>query len=195
MHKHCHGRHGRRGFGGFPEGLLAMGRGHGGPGDWERGWGRRGRQRMFDSGELRLVLLRLIGDEPRHGYDLIRAVEELTGGGYAPSPGVVYPTLSLLQDTGLIAEEEAEGARKAFAITDEGRAELDAKADEIEALLERLRHFGERQRRVGGGTVKRAMGNLLEAIRHRLGRDDVDEELIHRATAILDEAAQRIERL
>ena len=64
----------------------------------------RGRRRMFGSGELRLVLLKLIADEPRHGYDLIRAIEELTGGDYAPSPGVVYPTLTMLADMGLIEE-------------------------------------------------------------------------------------------
>ena len=68
---------------------------------------------MFESGELRLVLLKLIADEPRHGYDLIRAIEELTGGEYAPSPGVVYPTLTLLQDMGLIEEAAGEGAAQA----------------------------------------------------------------------------------
>ena len=70
-------------------------------------------QRMFEGGELRLVLLKLIADEPRHGYDLIRAIEELTGGEYAPSPGVVYPTLTLLQDMGLIEEAAGEGRAQA----------------------------------------------------------------------------------
>jgi len=106
-----------------PEALLAMRGGRGWEGNWgpfhfdfgDEGWGggRRGRRtrRMFESGELRLVLLKLIADEPRHGYDLIRAIEELTGGEYAPSPGVVYPTLTLLQDMGLIEEAPGEGAR------------------------------------------------------------------------------------
>ena len=76
-----------------------------------------GRRRLFDSGELRLVLLKLISDQPRHGYDLIRAIEELTGGAYAPSPGVVYPALSVLQDLGHIEGAEAESSRKAFSIT------------------------------------------------------------------------------
>src|SRR4051812_42034610 len=105
----------------IPPGILAMtfgprGRGGGWEGDWggEFGHGRRGRRRMFESGELRLVLLKLIADEPRHGYDLIRAIEDLTHGSYAPSPGVVYPTLTMLQDMGLIQEAAAEGTRKAF---------------------------------------------------------------------------------
>ena len=95
----------------FPEAIIAMGIGRGwgrGFGGFGGGWGgdewggggrhgRGGRRRMFDSGELRLVLLKLIADQPRHGYDLIRAIEELTNGAYAPSPGVVYPTLTMLQ--------------------------------------------------------------------------------------------------
>src|SRR5205085_5536627 len=89
--------------------------------------GRHGRRsrRMFEGGELRLVLLKLIADEPRHGYDLIRAIEDLTGGEYAPSPGIIYPTLTLLQDMGLIEEAAGEGARKPFQATDEGRAHLE----------------------------------------------------------------------
>ena len=71
-----------------------------------------------------LVLLKLIADQPRHGYELIRAIEELTGGAYVPSPGVIYPTLTLLQDMGRIEEAAAEGPRKAFAVTADGTAEL-----------------------------------------------------------------------
>src|SRR5215210_8074136 len=115
----------------LPEALMAMRGGRSwGPfhfdfGDGAEGWsgsgGRRRSRRMFESGELRLVLLKLIADEPRHGYDLIRAIEDMTGGEYAPSPGVVYPTLTLLQDMGLIEEAPGEGPRKPFQVTDEGR--------------------------------------------------------------------------
>src|SRR4051812_28811707 len=120
---------GPRGFE-IPAAIFAMGmgprgrHGFGDWGDWGGGWGRHGRggraRRMFDSGELRLVLLKLIADQPRHGYDLIRAIEEMTGGAYAPSPGVVSPTLTMLQDMGHIEEQATEGARKAFAVTAEG---------------------------------------------------------------------------
>ena len=114
--RHAHNH--ERGCG--PRGLFFMTRGHGrhgfGRGFMSEGFGEGGgRRRVFDSGELRLVLLKLISDQPRHGYDLIRAIEELTGGAYAPSPGVVYPTLTLLQDMGHIDEQKSEGARKAFA--------------------------------------------------------------------------------
>ena len=191
----------------IPEALFAARGGRGWGGDWGpfhfdfgdnlSGWGRgrRGRKRMFESGELRLVLLKLIADEPRHGYDLIRAIEDLTGGEYAPSPGVVYPTLTLLQDMGLIEEAKEKGPRKPFQVTDEGRQHLEEKADEVEALFERLEEFAPRESSSSGPAIGRAVGNLMNALSHRIGRDGIDEDLLHEIATILDEAAQRIERV
>ena len=194
--------------GGFPEAIIAMGRGwgRGGFGGGFGGWGGdewggggggrgRGRRRMFDAGELRLVLLKLIADQPRHGYDLIRAIEELTHGAYAPSPGIVYPTLTMLQDMGLIEEAPGEGSRKAFQITKDGEAHLAEKSEEIEDLLGRLEAVGGDQRKAEGPPIKRAVGNLLSSIWHRVTRDDMDEATMHQIAEILDEAAQKIERL
>jgi DNA-binding PadR family transcriptional regulator len=191
----------------LPEALIAMRGGRGWQGSWgpfhfdigdgPEGWGgRRGRRtrRMFESGELRLVLLKLIADEPRHGYDLIRAVEELTGGEYAPSPGVVYPTLTLLQDMGLIEEAPGEGPRKPFQITGDGRAHLEERSEEVEGLFERLGDMKPRDDSTAGPAIGRAVRNLMTALRHRVGRDGIDDELLHEIAAILDEAAQKIER-
>lgn len=183
-----HGMHrGGRGFG--------HGRGFGGRHGRDGEDGGRSRRRMFDSGELRLVLLRLIADEPRHGYDLIRRIEELTGGAYAPSPGVIYPTLTLLDDMGQIAAQQSEGAKKLFAITPEGRAELDTNADLVAALIARLAAVGEERQRTDGGSVRRAMGNLRNVLVNRLGDRDIDEATLHEVVALIDEAAQKIERL
>jgi len=203
-HRHHHGC-GPRGRFEFdlPEALLAMRGGRSwGPfhfdfGDGPDGSGRRGRRsrRMFESGELRLVLLKLIADEPRHGYDLIRAIEELTGGEYAPSPGVIYPTLTLLQDMGLIEEAKEKGPRKPFQVTDEGRKHLEENAAEVEALFERLAELAPREGSGAGPAIGRAVKNLMTALRHRIGRDGLDDELLHEIAAILDEAAQRIERV
>ena len=194
----------------IPEALFAMGGGRGWSGDWGpfhfefgdgpggRGsWKRRhGRsKRMFESGELRLVLLKLIADEPRHGYDLIRAIEDMTGGEYAPSPGVVYPTLTLLQDMGLIEESKEKGARKPFQITKEGRDYLDERSGEADDLIERLKELAPDPRAETGPAIGRAVRNLMTALSHRIGRDGLDEELLHEIAAILDEAAQRIERV
>ncbi len=189
---------GPRGFGlNFGPGGFHFDFGNG-PGDRGRGGGggsRRGRRRMFGSGELRLVLLKLIADEPRHGYDLIRAIEELTGGDYAPSPGVVYPTLTMLADMGLIEEAAAEGSRKAFAATAEGKMHLEENADEVEALFERLEEAAPDKEGKRHPPIGRAIGNLMNALRHRVAHDGFDEALVHEITEILDDAAQRIERL
>ena len=205
-HKHqgC-GPRGRVDFN-LPEALFAMRGGRGWQGSWgpfnfdfgDEGWGgRKGRRsrRMFESGELRLVLLKLIADEPRHGYDLIRAIEDLTGGEYAPSPGVVYPTLTLLQDMGLIDEAAGEGARRPFQVTDEGRSHLEERKEEVEALLERLRDLAPRGENMAGPAIGRAVKNLMTALGHRLKREGFDEDLFLEIAAILDEAAQRIERV
>jgi DNA-binding PadR family transcriptional regulator len=187
-----------------PEGLRG-GRGWSGQwgpfhfdiGDGPEGRGRRGRRsrRMFESGELRLVLLKLIADEPRHGYDLIRAIEDLTGGEYAPSPGIIYPTLTLLQDMGLIEEAPVEGARKPFQATDEGSAHLEERKEEVDALFERLADLAPRESQTAGPAIGRAVKNLMTALGHRVGRDGLDDELVHEIASILDEAAQRIERI
>jgi len=119
----------------------------------------------------------------------------LTGGEYAPSPGIIYPTLTLLQDMGLIEEAAGEGARKPFQATDEGRAHLEERKDEVEALLERLSDLAPRASESAGPAIGRAVKNLMTALSHRVGRDGLDEELLHEIAAILDEAAQRIERV
>lgn len=179
--------------GGFGHG-RGFGRGFGGRhGHDDDGRGRR--RRMFDSGELRLVLLKLIADEPRHGYDLIRQIEELTGGAYAPSPGVIYPTLTLLGDMGLIEAADSDGAKKLFAITAAGQAELDANKDAIDALIARLTEVGEERQRTDSASVRRAMGNLKAVLMNRLGDRDLDEATLHEVVALIDEAAQKIERL
>jgi DNA-binding PadR family transcriptional regulator len=195
-----------------PEGLIAMamgGRGGwgGGPGqgwggDWSQwgggGRGSRGGQRrgMFKPGELRLVLLAMIAQQPRHGYDLIQSIEEMTGGDYVPSPGVIYPTLTMLEDMGHIAEQASEGSsRKAYEITFEGEAHLDERRGEADALLARLREAGDRQRNAGGAPISRAVGNLLSALWHRVQRDGIDEETLHKIADILDDAARKVERM
>ena len=192
----------------IPDAVMAMRGGRGWQGSWgpfhfdfgdegRRGSGRHGRRsrRMFESGELRLVLLKLIADEPRHGYDLIRAIEDLTGGEYAPSPGVIYPTLTLLQDMGLIEEAPGEGTRKSFQATDEGRAYLEERSDEVDALFERLDDLKPRSENTAGPAIGRAIKNLMTALGHRLKREGFDEDLFLEVAAILDEAAQKIERV
>lgn len=166
-------------------------------GEGSRGWGghRRDRKRMFEGGELRLVLLKLIADQPRHGYELIKAIEEMTGGDYAPSPGIVYPTLTMLEDMGLIAEAKSKDTKKVYQATDDGRAHLKENSEEVEELIERLEGHGRSRRRGQRPEIGRAIGNLMTALRNRVAHDGWNDQLLEEVIDILDDAAQRIERV
>ena len=149
---------------------------------------------MFDNGELRLVLLLLLEQQPRHGYDLIRAIEERTGGAYAPSPGVVYPTLTLLEDQEHIAQAVSEGSKRLYAITPAGLAHLEERRAEAEQALARLDALGAETSRLDTGPVSRAMQNLKTALQQRLA-DVPDKQLLFDVAELIDEAARKIERL
>ena len=162
------------------------------------GGGRRGqrgpRGRLFGRGELRLVLLTLIAEQARHGYDLIKALEALSGGHYSPSPGMIYPALSLLADEGLVAEQASEDQRRKFAVTDAGRAVLAEEAEAATAAMDRLTDLAERAERHRAPPVERAAFNLFAALTQRMQQGGEDD-LAHQVAEILDEAARRIERL
>lgn len=160
------------------------GRGHGGE-----------RRRMFESGELRLVLLKLIEEQPRHGYDLIREIENRSGGAYAPSPGVVYPTMTLLLDMSLAEEEASEGPRKLLTITEAGRTHLAERADEVATAMARLAALAKVSARTDAAPVRRAMQNLKAALQDRLSQENVTREVQLEVARLIDEAAGKIERL
>ncbi|MEP3420412.1 MAG: PadR family transcriptional regulator [Erythrobacter sp.] len=166
----------------------------GGPGGGSAG-GRKRRGRMFGAGELRLALLALIAEEERHGYELIKAIEEMTGGDYAPSPGAVYPTLQLLADEGKIEEAKSKDAKKPFKATDEGTAELEERKDEVDALMGRLGQHGERAEKVKSPDLFRAMGNLATVLKNRARSGKLDKNAMDEIVDIIDEVAKRIERL
>jgi DNA-binding PadR family transcriptional regulator len=205
MHRH-HGHHGRedRGECGSREGHWAAGR-HG------RGFGRRfgrgefgGRhggpdgmggdemmraRRMLAQGDLRLLALALIAQAPRHGYEIIKLIEEKTGDWYSPSPGIVYPTLTYLEEAGYVTGL-AEGSKKLYTITDEGKAYLEANRDIIKVVLDRLAAIGEkvsRWRRANRSEreaelpplVDAAIKNLREIVAKRIENDaDVESRLV-----------------
>jgi DNA-binding PadR family transcriptional regulator len=177
-----------RGFGGHWGG----GR-HGGP--WGRGgFGGGGRERVFDSGELQLVILKLLSERPSYGYELIKAIEERLGGGYAPSPGVVYPTLTMLEERGLAEVQAAEGNRKVYAVTEAGKQELAANADRLNAIFDRMEHSGKRFGRERSPEIMRAFRNLGEAIRGRMMRGEhLTSEQITKIAQAINDAARAID--
>ncbi|ASY43375.1 MAG: PadR family transcriptional regulator [Pseudomonadota bacterium] len=195
---HEHGQRGHRRFAG-PEGFGrgGFGRGDGPRGSGPLGGGGRGggRRRLFDNDALKLILLKLIADMPRHGYDLIREIESLSGEVYAPSPGVVYPTLTLLADMGLIAEQPGQGSRKLFAITDEGTAYLDEHKAGLTLVMERIASLAQKAERTDSAPVRRAMHNLRMAIQGRLEKEGADAQTMFDVASLIDEAATKIERL
>ncbi len=199
MHSGHHGRH-------RPDDGRHHGHGHGGErfarGEARHGFGRHGAEhshggrrggRMFDHGELRLVVLALVGEQPRHGYEIIKAIEERLGGGYSPSPGVIYPTLTMLEELGHATVAEA-GGKKQYTITEEGRGFLAANQPAVDAALARMRETGVRTGSAGAPPIVRAMENLKLALRLRLDAGPLTEEQLRRVAEALDAAAVAVER-
>lgn len=160
------------------------------------GHGRGGRHggRLFDYGELRLLLLAIIADAPSHGYELIKTIEERFGGSYSPSPGVIYPTLSWLDDMGYAVIEPVEGGRKRYSITPEGKAFLAANRAAIDDLMARAGSKDRGGREGVPAPVVRAMENLKLAMRLRLRGGDLSEEAAEAIAAALDLAAKTVEK-
>jgi len=187
------GRRGHHGFGRFAAGFV------GGMGMGGRAF-RAGRR--LASGDLQLVLLALLAERPSHGYELIKALEDRSGGFYVPSPGMVYPALTWLEEMGYAAVS-TEGAKKLYSITEAGRAFLRDNQDAADAMLAQLEHFGRKMGRVReifdgldeadeageSREIHAARRNLKQALRDR--RDAPAEEK-RRIAAILNAAATEI---
>jgi DNA-binding PadR family transcriptional regulator len=141
-------------------------------------------RRMLAQGDLRLLALALIAQAPRHGYEIIKLVEEKTGDWYSPSPGIVYPTLTYLEEAGYVTAS-AEGSKKLYTITEEGKAYLEANRDIIKVVLDRLEAIGERVgrwRRANRGERQAQLPPLVDAAINHL-RDVVAKRLESEADA------------
>jgi DNA-binding PadR family transcriptional regulator len=187
-HRHSHSDHGRR-FARGEHSLDDHGRGR-----HRREGGRFGLGRFFAHGDLRLVILHLIEEKPRHGYEIIKAIEEQVAGAYSPSPGVIYPTLTLLEELGHVTVSAGDGGKKLHEITAEGRAFLQANRVAVDALLARM---AEARHTHGGGPapqVLRAMENLKLALRLRLARGPLSDDEVNAVAAAIDAAATGVER-
>jgi DNA-binding PadR family transcriptional regulator len=161
--------------------------------DWNglHGGGRRGGGRMFGHGDLKLLLLALIEQEPRHGYELIRTIEDMFHGQYSPSPGTVYPTLTLLEEMGYVAVQSEEGGRKRYAITGEGRAFLDENRATVEAVMESTKR---KARFAAKLATPMAIRDAVHALKHALAMrvSKWDKAEAERVVAILERAAREI---
>ena len=168
--------------------------GEGPGGSSDRGRGGR-RRRLFDQIELQTLLLALIAEQPRHGYDLIREIESLSGGDYAPSPGVVYPALTFMEEQGVIAPSATDGSRKAYAVTEEGARQASGQAELASLLRQRLTSLAVAREKTDPAPVRRAMHSMKTALFDRLTQEDVSRETVLALAEIIDEAARKIERI
>ncbi len=154
---------------------------------------RRGRGRRFGRrGDLKYVILRLLADKPMHGYEVIRKLEEESGGIYSPSPGSVYPTLQMLEDQGCVVSEQAEGKR-VYRITDEGRAVLKEHGDRAQDFIDQVADLGERFSGAGMGDLTRSFVRLAQVSFERAARKTADPDALSRLKEILDQATRQME--
>jgi DNA-binding PadR family transcriptional regulator len=154
------------------------------------GWARRRRRRWFDAGDMKYVILQLLRDKPRHGYEVMKELEERLHGCYSPSPGTVYPTLQWLEDEGLVSAKDLDG-KKVYEITDAGKAFLDEHRDVVDDIFERVRETVERT--VGGAMaeVNRALGALVKNV-YRAGWRKADDSTRKKIADVLQRAATEV---
>lgn len=171
------------------------GRGRGRSGDGELD-GRRGGGRLFSHGGLKFVLLHLVCEKPSHGYELIKSIEDKLSGSYSPSPGTVYPTLTMLEEQGYLVGQSADaGGRKSYRITEDGKAYLEDNRTLADAMLARLNGSVDGARAGRPPQVTRALENLKMAIRMRLSSEPLSVEQANAFAAVLDQAAQQVEKI
>ena len=148
---------------------------------------------MFDSGDLQLIMLELLANKPSYGYELIKAIEERMAGGYAPSPGVVYPTLTMLEERGFTEVVSSEGNRKVYGVTEAGRKELADNAGRLKEITERVERNGQAFARGRSPQIMRAFRNLGEAVRNRMFREGLTPEQVTKIAEAIDAAARAID--
>jgi DNA-binding PadR family transcriptional regulator len=165
----------------------------GGPGGRTRRR-QRMRKQMFESGEVKYVILRLLKEKPRHGYEVMKALEEKLGGWYTPSAGTVYPTLQLLEDQGYVRVEETEG-KKVYHITPEGEAFLEEHRDVIDDIFERVRDAVRGFTGGAMGELSQAFARLASLAYGEAWRAGPGDPRVERMVAILRQAAKDIEAL
>ena len=156
--------------------------------------GPRGRGGVFEKGGIILVILDLLKEQPRHGYDIIRELEDRSGGLYSPSPGVVYPTLQSLEDRDLVSAAE-EGGKKIYSITDAGMTWLDGHKDELARSRERIASCGGR---MGGGEWPGAMEDMrwfFRDVARSMRRTMNDPEKIRAIRGVITDAKKQIDEI
>ncbi|MRW92269.1 PadR family transcriptional regulator [Duganella sp. FT80W] len=177
-HHGPHGPHGHHPHHGGPGG-------HGGHQGGPRGRGPK----MFDAGAMRYVVLQLIAEKPRHGYEIIKELEQRSGGAYTPSPGAIYPLLALLLDMGHVSAS-ADGNKKLHTITPEGEAFLAENRQLVDAIQARLAEPDEQRE-----GLRAVMHEVKQAAIEQARASNHNPERLEQIRAILRKAAADIAAL
>lgn len=191
MTKHdCWPHHGKRNPFDFGAGAF-----WGGGGPWRRRGGPWRGGRMFEQGDLKYVILQMLDEKPRHGYEIIKELEDRFSGAYSPSPGTVYPTLTMLVDLGFASSRDEEGGKKIYEITDAGRAHLAEHRSTVDDIFERMAQFGSSF--FGGQMmdVNRAFADLGRSVYGSAFRRPMTPETMARVKEVLERAAKDVDEL
>jgi DNA-binding PadR family transcriptional regulator len=158
------------------------------------GRGSRRRSQMFESGEVKFVILRLLKEKPRHGYEIIKALEEKMAGCYTPSAGTVYPTLQLLEDEGYVRAVDTEG-KKVYHVTPEGERYLEQHRDLLDEILDRVRETVRDFTGGGIGEVQGAFAHLAATTFRKAWRRGPEDPALKRVAEVLRKAADEIDQV
>lgn len=170
----------------------------GGEGGWEHsgrhfGHGHMG-HRIFDQGDLRYVILKLIAEKPSYGYELIKAIEERMEGAYAPSPGLVYPTLTMLEEMGLAAVETDGNGKKLYSVTPQGKTFLKDNKAIVDVIFARMEDAASLHKRSEAPQIVRAIQNLRFTLKLKASRGELTDKQIRAIAETIDDAARKIEQ-
>jgi DNA-binding PadR family transcriptional regulator len=194
MDRNCYGGGHGAGRGGWGWGAFEPGGGQWFWGGHGRGRGFR-RGRVFEQGDLKYVILKMLAEKPRHGYEIIKELEERFGGAYSPSAGTVYPTLTLLEDLGYASVIPEESGKKVYSITPEGEKYLEENKGAVEDIFERISDFGSNIFGESMMEVNRAFGRLARATYTTAPWQSGDKSIATELKSILERAAEEIEAI
>ena len=156
---------------------------------------KAGRERLFDAGDLKLVILKLLAESPSYGYQLMKRMEERLSGGYTPSAGVIYPTLTMLDEEGLTSESTSEANKKVYSVTPEGLAYLQQNKERVLQVFGRLKEAGDDFRRRRSPEIMKAFHNLRGAVEARVSRQTITSEQIRKIADAINAAAGAIDQI
>lgn len=156
---------------------------------------KSGRGRVFEQGDLKYVILRLLEEKPSHGYEIIKELEDRFAGAYSPSPGTVYPTLAMLEDLGYARVNQDEGGRKVYEITDAGRAYLSEHKETVEDIFERIARFGSGFFGDAMREVHASFGDVARATYSTASRHTSNNDALRQIGAVLKDAAAKLQEI